>query len=154
MGSEYYIYWHYNFDTSNKLYMDRWTYILYYNGWRFFKWHCILWYVTDQLKEVQLVHIELFVFWNTGPESAAITDPYYWRFNIWNPGLSSTTTTTTTPPTTHTITTRTASISPVNTNVSDQESSHYKDMLYIYILLNFSKRQRALSSLQVLVHRL
>ena len=53
-----------------------------------------------------------------GPESAAITDPTFWVFNIWNPAVSSTTTTTTTYPTTHTITTRGLSTSTTNPNVS------------------------------------
>ncbi|CAF3704333.1 unnamed protein product [Rotaria sp. Silwood1] len=50
-----------------------------------------------------------------GPESAPITDPSFWVFNIWDPGHSSTTTTTTTPPTTRTITTRPVSTTSVNT---------------------------------------
>lgn len=39
-------------------------------------------------------------------ESAPITSPHFWQFDIWDPGMSSTTTTTTTPPTTHTVTTK------------------------------------------------
>ncbi|CAF0806646.1 unnamed protein product [Rotaria sordida] len=50
-----------------------------------------------------------------GPESAPITSPTFWTFNIWDPGLSSTTTTTTTPPTTGTVTTRPISTTTVNT---------------------------------------
>ncbi|CAF3657044.1 unnamed protein product [Rotaria sp. Silwood1] len=50
-----------------------------------------------------------------GPESAPITDPTFWAFNIWDPGVSSTTTTTTTPPTTGTVTTRPLSTTTVNT---------------------------------------
>ncbi|CAF3771940.1 unnamed protein product [Rotaria sordida] len=50
-----------------------------------------------------------------GPESAPITDPSFWVFDIWNPGHSSTTTTTTTPPTTKTVTTRPISTTSVNT---------------------------------------
>ena len=72
-----------------------------------------------------------------GPESAPITgeysyyfinrftitlfdsiDPTFWRFNIWDPSLSSTTTTTTTPPTTHSVTTRPLLTTTVNTAVS------------------------------------
>ena len=34
------------------------------------------------------------------------SDPNFWNFNIWDPGMSSTTTTTSTPPTTGTVTTR------------------------------------------------
>ncbi|CAF3285324.1 unnamed protein product [Rotaria sp. Silwood2] len=49
-----------------------------------------------------------------GPESAPITDPSFWVFNIWDPGLSSSTTTTTTPPTTRTVTTRPVSTTSVN----------------------------------------
>ena len=45
-------------------------------------------------------------FSKIGAESAPITDPRFWVFDIWDPSLSSTTTTTTTPPTTHTVTTR------------------------------------------------
>ena len=52
-----------------------------------------------------------------GPESAAITDPNFWRFNIWDPRLSSTTTTTTTPPTTGTVTTRPLLSTTANTLV-------------------------------------
>ncbi|UJR38695.1 hypothetical protein I4U23_031361 [Adineta vaga] len=48
-------------------------------------------------------------------ESAAITDSTYWRFNIWNPAVSSTTTTTTTPFTTITVTTRATSTTSINT---------------------------------------
>jgi hypothetical protein len=54
----------------------------------------------------------------TGPQSAAITDPTFWVFNIWDPAVSSTTTTTTTYPTTHTITTLGPSTSTINTAVS------------------------------------
>ncbi|CAF2044880.1 unnamed protein product [Rotaria magnacalcarata] len=50
-----------------------------------------------------------------GPESIKITDPFFWRFNIWDPGLSSTTSTTTAAPTTHTVTSRPVSTSTVNT---------------------------------------
>ncbi|CAF5014997.1 unnamed protein product, partial [Rotaria sp. Silwood1] len=39
----------------------------------------------------------------------------FWRFDIWNPAVSSTTTTTTTPPTTGTVTTRPISTTTVNT---------------------------------------
>ncbi|CAF1317920.1 unnamed protein product [Rotaria sp. Silwood1] len=49
------------------------------------------------------------------PESSPITDPNFWRFDIWNPAVSSTTTTTTTPPTTGTVTTRPISTTTVNT---------------------------------------
>ncbi len=38
-------------------------------------------------------------------ESAPITNPAFWEFDIWNPALSSSTSTTTAPPTTHTVTT-------------------------------------------------
>ncbi|CAF1402141.1 unnamed protein product [Adineta ricciae] len=48
-------------------------------------------------------------------ESAPVTDPTYWRFNIWNPAVSSTTTTTTTPFTTATVTTRPTSTTSINT---------------------------------------
>ena len=44
-------------------------------------------------------------------ESAPITNPIFWVFDIWKPELSSTTSTTTKPPTTHTITTRVNQIS-------------------------------------------
>jgi hypothetical protein len=54
----------------------------------------------------------------TGPQSAAITDPTFWVFNIWDPAASSTTTTTTTYPTTHTVTTLGPSTSTINTAVS------------------------------------
>ncbi|CAF1155612.1 unnamed protein product [Adineta ricciae] len=50
-----------------------------------------------------------------GPESAPITDPTFWIFNIWNPALSSTTTTTTTPFTTVTVTTKPTSTTSINT---------------------------------------
>ena len=39
-------------------------------------------------------------------ENFIVTDPNFWRFDIWNPSRSSTTTTTTTPPTTAAVTTR------------------------------------------------
>ncbi|CAF1552218.1 unnamed protein product [Adineta ricciae] len=52
-----------------------------------------------------------------GPESAPITDPTFWVFNIWNPALSSTTTTTTTPFTTVTVTTKPTSTTSINTLV-------------------------------------
>ena len=45
-----------------------------------------------------------------GAESEALTDVNFWRFNIWDPQLSSTTTTTTTPPTTPTVTTRVSNV--------------------------------------------
>ncbi|CAF0736613.1 unnamed protein product [Adineta steineri] len=48
-------------------------------------------------------------------ESAPITDKTFWRFDIWNPALSSTTTTTTTPPTTHTVTSLGTTTTSVNT---------------------------------------
>jgi hypothetical protein len=54
----------------------------------------------------------------TGPQSAAITDPTFWVFNIWDPAASSTTTTTTTYPTTHTVTTLGPSTSTINSAVS------------------------------------
>jgi hypothetical protein len=63
-------------------------------------------------------YIEFFVLQNTGPESIAITDPTFWRFNIWDPGMSSTTSTTTLPPTTHTVTTLGISTAAINTLVS------------------------------------
>ncbi|UJR07471.1 hypothetical protein I4U23_011760 [Adineta vaga] len=50
-----------------------------------------------------------------GPESAPVTDPTYWVFNIWNPAVSSTTTTTTTPFTTVTVTTKPTSTTSINT---------------------------------------
>ncbi|CAF1517940.1 unnamed protein product, partial [Adineta ricciae] len=50
-----------------------------------------------------------------GPESAPITDPTYWVFNIWDPAVSSTTTTTTTPMTTATVTTKPTSTTSINT---------------------------------------
>ncbi|CAF1288614.1 unnamed protein product [Adineta ricciae] len=50
-----------------------------------------------------------------GPESAPMTDPTFWVFNIWNPALSSTTTTTTTPFTTVTVTTKPTSTTSINT---------------------------------------
>ena len=53
-----------------------------------------------------------------GPESAPITDPSFWFFNIWNPVLSSPGTTTTTPPTTGTVTTRPPSTTTPNTQVN------------------------------------
>ena len=53
-----------------------------------------------------------------GPESAPITNPSFWAFNIWDPGLSSTTSTSTVPPTVGTVTTRAPSTTPLNTNVS------------------------------------
>ncbi|CAF4624569.1 unnamed protein product [Rotaria sp. Silwood1] len=56
-----------------------------------------------------------YVLFDSGPESAPITDPTFWAFNIWDPGVSSTTTTTTTPPTTGTVTTRPLSTTTVNT---------------------------------------
>ncbi|CAF3393274.1 unnamed protein product, partial [Rotaria sp. Silwood2] len=49
------------------------------------------------------------------PESSPTTDSNFWRFDIWNPAVSSTTTTTTTPPTTGTVTTRPLSTTTVNT---------------------------------------
>ncbi|CAF0857108.1 unnamed protein product [Adineta ricciae] len=49
------------------------------------------------------------------PESAPVTDPTFWTFNIWNPAVSSTTTTTTTPFTTVTVTTRLTSTTTINT---------------------------------------
>ncbi|CAF1000208.1 unnamed protein product [Adineta ricciae] len=48
-------------------------------------------------------------------ESAPITDPTFWVFNIWNPAVSSTTTTTTTPFTTATVTTKPTSTTSINT---------------------------------------
>ncbi|CAF0950721.1 unnamed protein product [Adineta ricciae] len=48
-------------------------------------------------------------------ESAPITDPSFWRFNIWDPAVSSTTTTTTTPFTTATVTTKPTSTTSINT---------------------------------------
>ncbi|CAF1566992.1 unnamed protein product, partial [Adineta steineri] len=48
-------------------------------------------------------------------ESAPITDKTFWRFDIWNPALSSTTTTTTTPPTTHTVTSLGTTTTSINT---------------------------------------
>ncbi|CAF1435406.1 unnamed protein product [Adineta ricciae] len=51
-------------------------------------------------------------------ESTPITDPSFWRFNIWNPAVSSTTTTTTTPFTTATMTTKPTSTTSINTLVS------------------------------------
>ncbi|CAF1140386.1 unnamed protein product [Adineta steineri] len=48
-------------------------------------------------------------------ESLAITDKTFWRFDIWNPALSSTTTTTTTPPTTHTVTSLGTTTTSINT---------------------------------------
>ncbi|CAF0791008.1 unnamed protein product [Adineta ricciae] len=48
-------------------------------------------------------------------ESTPITDPSFWRFNIWNPAVSSTTTTTTTPFTTATMTTKPTSTTSINT---------------------------------------
>ncbi|CAF1532080.1 unnamed protein product [Adineta ricciae] len=48
-------------------------------------------------------------------ESAPISDPTYWTFNIWDPAVSSTTTTTTTPFTTVTVTTRLTSTTSINT---------------------------------------
>ncbi|CAF1348326.1 unnamed protein product, partial [Rotaria sordida] len=56
-----------------------------------------------------------YVLFDSGPESAPITDSTFWAFNIWDPGVSSTTTTTTTPPTTGTVTTRPLSTTTVNT---------------------------------------
>ena len=53
-----------------------------------------------------------------GPESAPITDPSFWFFNIWNPALSSAATNTTTAPTTATVTTRAPSTTTPNTMVS------------------------------------
>ncbi|UJR12203.1 hypothetical protein I4U23_016380 [Adineta vaga] len=50
-----------------------------------------------------------------GPESAALNDPTFWVFNIWNPAVSSTTTTTTTPFTTVTVTTKPTSTTSINT---------------------------------------
>ncbi|UJR14644.1 hypothetical protein I4U23_001637 [Adineta vaga] len=50
-----------------------------------------------------------------GPESAAVNDPTYWVFNIWDPTRSSTTTTTTTPFTTVTVTTKPTSTTSINT---------------------------------------
>ncbi|CAF1324902.1 unnamed protein product, partial [Adineta ricciae] len=48
-------------------------------------------------------------------ESAPVTDPTFWRFNIWDPAVSSTTTTTTTPFTTATVTTKPTSTTSINT---------------------------------------
>ncbi|CAF0784749.1 unnamed protein product [Adineta steineri] len=48
-------------------------------------------------------------------ESLAITDKTFWRFDIWDPALSSTTTTTTTPPTTHTVTSLGTTTTSINT---------------------------------------
>ncbi|UJR34575.1 hypothetical protein I4U23_027351 [Adineta vaga] len=48
-------------------------------------------------------------------ESESISDPSYWRFNIWDPAVSSTTTTTTTPFTTVTVTTKPTSTTSINT---------------------------------------
>ncbi|CAF0743597.1 unnamed protein product [Adineta steineri] len=48
-------------------------------------------------------------------ESAPIYDKTFWRFDIWNPALSSTTTTTTTPPTTHTVTSLGTTTTSINT---------------------------------------
>lgn len=48
------------------------------------------------------------------PESAPITDPNFWNFNIWDLGVSYTTTT---PPTMGTMTTRSISTTTVNTLV-------------------------------------
>ena len=53
----------------------------------------------------------------SGPESAPITDPSFWFFNIWNPALSSSGTNSTTPPTTATVTTRAPSTTTPNTQV-------------------------------------
>ncbi|CAF4309628.1 unnamed protein product, partial [Rotaria sp. Silwood2] len=49
------------------------------------------------------------------PESSPITDSNFWRFDIWNPAVSSTTTTTTITPTTGTVITRPLLITTVNT---------------------------------------
>ncbi|CAF1082691.1 unnamed protein product, partial [Adineta ricciae] len=48
-------------------------------------------------------------------ESSPITDTTFWRFNIWNPAVSSTTTTTTTPFSTATVTTKPTSTTSINT---------------------------------------
>ncbi|CAF1637226.1 unnamed protein product, partial [Adineta ricciae] len=48
-------------------------------------------------------------------ESAPVTNPTFWRYNIWDPAVSSTTTTTTTPFTTVTVTTRPTSTTSINT---------------------------------------
>jgi len=56
-----------------------------------------------------------------GPESAPITDPSFWFFNIWNPALSSAGTNSTTPPTTATVTTRAPSTTTPNTQVSTND---------------------------------
>ncbi|CAF0745459.1 unnamed protein product [Adineta ricciae] len=48
-------------------------------------------------------------------ESAPIYDKTFWRFNIWDPAVSSTTTTTTTPFTTATVTTKPTSTTSINT---------------------------------------
>ncbi|UJR34805.1 hypothetical protein I4U23_027586 [Adineta vaga] len=48
-------------------------------------------------------------------ESKPISDPTFWRYNIWDPAVSSTTTTTTTPFTTITVTTKPTSTTSVNT---------------------------------------
>ena len=53
-----------------------------------------------------------------GPESAPITDPSFWFFNIWNPALSSSGTNSTTPPTTATVTTRAPATTTPNSQVS------------------------------------
>ena len=75
---------------------------------------------------------------NIGPESAPITDPTFWRFNIWDPGLSSTTTTTTTPPTTHTVTTLGVSTAYINTLVSVSSFVRNKTIYNIQVCCNCS----------------
>jgi hypothetical protein len=65
-------------------------------------------------------------------ESAPITDPTFWTFNIWDPAVSSTTTTTTTPPTSHTVTTRVISTTSVNTLVSFEWQIFFAALYIIY----------------------
>jgi hypothetical protein len=63
---------------------------------------------VDFCRKFDLIMLIVVVncIWQSGAESEALTDPTFWRFDIWDPRLSSTTTSSTTPPTTITVTTR------------------------------------------------
>ena len=56
-----------------------------------------------------------------GAESAPLTSPTFWRFNVWDPRLSSTTTASTTAPAVVTITTRVGNLLLLSGSFSDND---------------------------------